>query len=176
MHPPLLQFYFVRQFTESFVVLFDDEVTLFNHTTLLSNISIFDASNEILGVFLQFLINIDRILMLFFISTQISHVFWYCFTNPFLGLWVHFLCPFHNWCTSTLHHFPIEFFSLIRALAYVVRCLAFVACILVVTWILFKIVDMHTIQTRSNAIKFIAMQRTNVTSTNVLQRFVYSQE
>ena len=68
-----------------------------------------------------------------------------------------------------------ECFSFARAHAYIARCLAVVACVLAVAPSLLKILDMHKIQTRPNAIKIIAMQRTNI-STNVLQHFVYSQE
>lgn len=51
----------------------------------------------------------------------------------------------------------------------------FVACITLITLSLLKIVDMLSIQTRPNAIQFLAMHRTNI-SPNVLQRLVYSQE
>lgn len=64
-----------------------------------------------------------------------------------------------------------EWFSFARALAYVARCLAFG---LVVASSLLKLVDMHTIQMRPNAIQIIAVQRMNI-CTNVFH-FVYSQE
>lgn len=56
-----------------------------------------------------------------------------------------------------------------------IRCLVFVACVLVVASSLLKIVDVHTIQTRPNATQIITMQHTNI-SMNILQRFVLSQE
>ncbi|XP_065927500.1 uncharacterized protein [Magallana gigas] len=65
-------------------------------------------------------------------------------------------------------NWPIALSYVARALAYVARALAFVACVLVLASSLLKIVDMHTIQTRPNAIQIIAVQRTNI-SMNVLQ-------
>ena len=68
-----------------------------------------------------------------------------------------------------------KYFSFARPVAYVARSLAFVASVLVVASSRIRIVDMHTIQMRPNAIKIIAMQRTTV-RTNVVQRFVCSHE
>lgn len=51
----------------------------------------------------------------------------------------------------------------------------YIACVLVVVSSPFKIVEIHTIQTRPNVIQIITMRRTNM-STSVLQRFVYWQE
>ena len=68
-----------------------------------------------------------------------------------------------------------KYCSFARPVAYVARSLAFVASVLVVASSRIRIVDMHTIQMRPNAIKIIAMQRTTV-RTNVVQRFVCSHE
>ena len=65
--------------------------------------------------------------------------------------------PFTTGPRALYNTLQSEFFSLARAFAYVARCLSFVACILVVASSLFKIVDMHTIMTQSNAIQIIAM-------------------
>ena len=68
-----------------------------------------------------------------------------------------------------------KYFSFARPVAYVARSLAFVASVLVVASSRIRIIDMHNIQMRPNAIKIIAMQRTTV-RTNVVQRFVCSHE
>lgn len=66
--------------------------------------------------------------------------------------------------------FDWNFFGIAQSIAYVKRDHAFVACVFMVASSLLKIVDMQTIQTRPNAIKIIAMQRTNIRTTfyNVL--------
>ena len=64
-----------------------------------------------------------------------------------------------------------KYFSFARPVAYVARSLAFVASVLVVASSRIRIVDMHIIQMRPNAIKIIAMQRTTV-RTNMLHVIV----
>lgn len=67
----------------------------------------------------------------------------------------------------------LEVFGSAQAIAYVAKALAFVACVFVVKSSFLKVVDMQ----RPNAVQIIAMQGTNITvSTNVLQRFLDSQE
>ena len=67
---------------------------------------------------------------------------------------------------------PSKLFSLVRAFAYVARCLAFVACGLVVASSFFKIVDMQTIQTRLNVTQIIAIQRSVLCTRKSDERFV----
>ena len=68
-----------------------------------------------------------------------------------------------------------KYFRFARPVAYVARPLAVVASVLVVAPSRIKILDMHTIQMRPNAIKIIAIKRTNVRTT-VAQRCVCSHE
>lgn len=75
--------------------------------------------------------------------------------------------------TSTLQNFAIGFFLASHTLQELSHLLHVFFCLIASS--LLKVVDIHTIQTRQNAIQVIAMQRTNI-STNSLQRSVYSQE
>ena len=83
--------------------------------------------------------------------------------------------PLYNTLRSKYFSFARPVAYVARSLAFVARSLAFVASVLVVASSRIRIVDMHTIQMRPNAIKIIAMQRTTV-RTNVAQRFVCSHE
>ena len=86
-----------------------------------------------------------------------------------------FKAPFTIGARPLYNTLRSKYFSFARPVAYVARSLAFVASVLVVASSRIRIVDMHTIQMRPNAIKIIAMQRTTI-RTNTVQRFVCSHE
>lgn len=78
------------------------------------------------------------------------------FLQVFLGHWQ---APFTIAARALYNTLRSEFFGFARGLSYVARALAYVACVLVLASTLLEIVDMHTIQTRPNAIQIIAVQR-----------------
>lgn len=131
-------------------------------------------------LFFLFLINLVQLYCTTSVSPQLfSH--WSSSSNGYSELTYYpSKAPFTNSRTSTLQYFANWMFLLRTSyrtrctIARINRCMRFNLWSHQVSlkyW-----TCMHTIQTQPNAIEIIAMQRTNIYSTNFLQSFVYSQE